>query len=551
MKRNFKFILTAAVIILIAASSAGAQSVWSGNASVGLPSDFTAVSSMPQAASNTFPAGTILEVINPGTGLSVEVEVTGRVTSPGVFILIDTDAALSIGLPADLVLPVRVSPKSLGSVEQLTSGLNGDAAFTSDIDYNPAAAFADSSDIPSDDPITAEEPPAVPIIPEESPQEPAVPQEPEEEPAVPQKPEEESAVPIILEEPPEEPLIPAAPEPVPETPEPLPDAVLVSSESFASSMPPDSPETLEHMGGKEKKSPSAPKFTASPTADEPPPAPAAPAVLEEPPASVREEAVPPPPPAEPNFGPPESIIAFNLAEAEAEEPPIEKTIIEEPDTEEPDIEELIIKEPEIEEPETENVIPAPVQEPSDTITEAAPLPPPADEESERTVYFLTPSDLRPPEAPESPEAPPTPPEPPAPPAEPHTAAPPDEPAVPALPEDASDDTPDDTPDEPAVPEDDASDEPLEIPLKAMQRLTPPDSRPYVQIGAYRDPALLNQAALEFTHQAPGYPLSYAADTDESGAVYRLLIGPLQPAERGAVLKTARSSIFPDAFPYTP
>ena len=547
MKRNFKFILTVPVIILIAASSAGAQSVWSGNASVGLPSDFTAVSSMPQAASNTFPAGTVLEVINPGTGLSVEVEVTGRVTSPGVFILIDTDAALSIGLPADLVLPVRVSPKSLGSVEQLTSGLNGDAAFTSDIDYNPAAAFADSSDNPSDDPIIAEEPPAVPIIPEESPEEPAVPQEPEEEPAVPQEPEDEPAVPeeppavpIILEEPPEEPLIPAAPEPAPE---PLPDAVLVSSDSFASSMPPDSPETLEHMGGKEKKSPAAPKFTASPPADEPPPAPAAPAVPEEPPASVREEAVPPPPPAEPNFGPPESIIAFNLAEAEAEEPPIEKTIIEETDTEEPDIEELIIKEPAI--PETEDVIPetAPVQEPSDTITEAAPLPPPADEESERTVYFLTPSDLRPPEAPEAPEAPPTPPEPPAPPAEPDTAAPPDEPAVP---EAASDDPPD----EPALPED-ASDAPLEIPLTAMQRLTPPDSRPYVQIGAYRDPALLNQAALEFTHLAPGYPLSYAADTDESGAVYRLLIGPLQPAERGVVLKTARSSIFPDAFPYIP
>ena len=534
MKRNFKLILTAAVIILIAASSAGAQSVWSGNASVGLPSDFTAVSSMPQAASNTFPAGTVLEVINPGTGLSVEVEVTGRVNSPGVFILIDTDAALSIGLPADLVVPVRVSPRSLGSVEQLTSGLNGDAAFTSDIDYNPAAVFADSSDIP----ITAEEPPEEPVIPEESPLEPAVPQELEDEPVIPEEsseepavPEEPPAVPIILEEPPEEPLIPAAPELVPETPEPLPDAVLVSSDSFASSMPPDPPETLEHMGGKEKKSPSAPKFTASPPAHEPPPALVAPAVPEEPPASVREEAVPPPPPAEPNFGPPESIIAFNLAEAEAEEPPIEKTIIEETDTEEPDIEELIIKEPEIEEPEIEepeieDVIPetAPVQEPSDTITEAAPLPPPADEESERTVYFLTPSDLRPP------EAPPTPPEPPAPPAEPDTAAPPDE---------------------PAVPEDDASDEPLEIPLTAMQRLTPPDSRPYVQIGAYRDPALLNQAALEFTHQAPGYPLSYAADTDESGAVYRLLIGPLQPAERGAVLKTARSSIFPDAFPYTP
>ena len=514
MKRKFKRILTVPVIILIAAASAGAQSVWSGNASVGLPSDFTAVSSMPQAASNTFPAGTILEVTNPGTGLSVEVEVTGRVASPGVFILIDTDAALSIGLPADLVLPVRVSPKSLGGVEKLTSALNGDSAFTSDIDYNPAAAFAD-------DPITAEGPPEEPVIPEESPEEPAVPEEPEDEPVIPEEPEDE---PVIPEEPEDEPVIPEEPEPAPE---PLPDAVLVSSESFTSPMPPESPEPLEHTGGKEKKSPASPKFTASPPADEPPPALLVTAVPEEPPAAVKEEAVPPPPPAEPKLKTPESIIAFNLAEAEAEDPPAEKTIIEEPDTGEPDIEELIIREPEIEEVIPETV---PVQEPSDTITEAPPPPAPADEESERTVYFLTPSDLRPP------EAPPAPPEAPAPPAEPDTAAPPDEPAVPLVSEDASD--------EPA-------DEPLETPLTAMQRLTPPDSRPYVQIGAYRDPALLNQAALEFADLAPGYPLSYAADTDESGAVYRLLIGPLQPAERGVVLKTARSSIFPDAFPYAP
>ena len=538
MKRKFKRILTVPVIILIAAASAGAQSVWSGNASVGLPSDFTAVSSMPQAASNTFPSGTILEVINPGTGLSVEVEVTGRVASPGVFILIDTDAALSIGLPADLVVPVRVSPKSLGGIEKLTSGLNGDPAFTSDIDYNPAAGFADPSDDPSDDPIIAEGPPEEPLIPEESPEEPAVPEESPPPPLIAEVPEEPEDEPVIPEEPedepviPEEPPIPAAPEPAPE---PLPDAVLVSSESFTSSIPPESPETLERTGGKEKKSPASPKFTASPPADEPPPAIVVTAVPEEPPAAVKEEALPPPPPAEPNFGPPESIIAFNLAEAEAEEPPIEKTIIEEPDTGEPDIEELIIREPEIQKPEIEEVIPetVPVQEPSDTITQAPPPPAPADEESERTVYFLTPSDLRPPEAP---PASPEPPEAPAPPAEPDTAAPPDEPAVPAVSEDASD--------EPV-------DEPLETPLTAMQRLSPPDSRPYVQIGAYRDPALLNQAALEFADLAPGYPLSYAADTDESGAVYRLLIGPLQPAERGVVLKTARSSIFPDAFPYAP
>jgi hypothetical protein len=37
----------------------------------------------------------------------------------------------------------------------------------------------------------------------------------------------------------------------------------------------------------------------------------------------------------------------------------------------------------------------------------------------------------------------------------------------------------------------------------------------------------------------------------SGTVYKLLIGPLKPAETGVVLQSARSSAFPDAFPYTP
>ena len=484
-----KHTLAVSTLIFIAAA-AGAQSVWSGNAAVGLPSDFPLSSSIPRAASNTFPLGTVLQVTNPATGLNVDVEVTGPVRSPGVFILVDTDAALSVGLPSDLMVPVRVSPKSFGSVQELTSRLNGDAALTDDIDYNPAAVLGYPEDKPPKE-QSEEAPPA----------------------------------PVIIEEPAEVPVT-----------EPLPDAVLVSSETFASSMPPEVPETVA-AADKKRKAPAVPKFMPVP----PPPVVEA-SAPEEPPVDEIEETPPPPPPAEPKLGDRESIIAFDLAEAEVEEPEIEESTPLVFLDEEPEIEETIARavpgEDPAEDTETEEV---PVETvPEEAAVQAPPkqepveVIPPVDQESGRNVYFLTPSDLRPPETPleSTSDAPPEPIPADTVPSEPAAAVEPAELIPP--PEESS-----------------APPEPLEDPSGVMERISPSDYRPYIQIGAYRDQALLSEAAREAANLAPGYPLSYAADTDESGDVYRLLIGPLQPAERGVVLKTARSSLFPDAFPYTP
>lgn len=502
--KDMKHTLAVATLIFIAAA-AGAQSVWSGNAAVGLPSDFPLSSSIPRAASNTFPLGTVLQVTNPATGLNVDVEVTGPVRSPGVFILVDTDAALSVGLPSDLMVPVRVSPKSFGSVQELTSRLNGDSVLTNDIDYNPAAGFGYPEDKPPKE--QSEEAPPAPVIPEEP-----------------------AEYPVIIEESVEDPVTPEEPAEVPVT-EPLPDAVLVSSESFASSMPPEVPETAA-AADKKRKAPAVPKFM-----------PVSPPVVEasapdEPPVDEIEETAPPPPPAEPKLGDRESIIAFDLAEAEVEEPEIEESTPLVFLDEEPEIEETIARAVPGEDTETEEVpvetVPEeaavqalPKQEPIEVIS-------PVDEESGRNVYFLTPSDLRPPETPpeSASDAPPEPILADTAPSEPAEAV---EPAALIPPPEESSATP----------------EPLEDPSGAMQRIAPSDYRPYIQIGAYRDQALLSEAAREAANLAPGYPLSYAADTDELGDVYRLLIGPLQPAERGVVLKTARSSLFPDAFPYTP
>ena len=224
--KDMKYTLAVSTLIFIAAA-AGAQSVWSGNAAVGLPSDFPLSSSIPRAASNTFPLGTVLQITNPATGLNVDVEVTGPVRSPGVFILVDTDAALSVGLPSDLMVPVRVSPKSFGSVQELTSRLNRDAALTDDIDYNPAAVLGYPEDKPPKEP--SEEAPPPPVIPEEP-----------------------AEYPVSIEEPTEVPV-----------PEPLPDAVLVSSDSFASSMPPEVPETAA-AADKKRKAPAVPKFMPVP-----------------------------------------------------------------------------------------------------------------------------------------------------------------------------------------------------------------------------------------------------------------------------------------------
>lgn len=74
---------------------------------------------------------------------------------------------------------------------------------------------------------------------------------------------------------------------------------------------------------------------------------------------------------------------------------------------------------------------------------------------------------------------------------------------------------------------------------------------YVQIGAYQSMAVMLEAAARIGVAAPGYPLSYTEIRSGSSQIYKLLIGPLSPAEVGIVLQTARNTAFPDAFPYAP
>jgi hypothetical protein len=83
----------------------------------------------------------------------------------------------------------------------------------------------------------------------------------------------------------------------------------------------------------------------------------------------------------------------------------------------------------------------------------------------------------------------------------------------------------------------------------VNQVIPGDTRDYVQIGSYRNRSVMEEAARWIMTNAPGYPVSMAVGVSGGAEIYRLLIGPLQPAERAVVLRTARQTVFPDAFPY--
>jgi len=318
-----------------------AQSVWTGNASVGGSKVFSGESDVFRAASNTFPVGTVLRITNPRGGAEIDVTVTGRLETPGVFILIEEDAAAFIGLPDDHVLPVRVTPVTQLPVPEPESSSMETNELTEDTDYNPSVVLS--------------------------------------EPAVEKTPEKEADVP-------------------------------------------------------EEK------------------------VIE----SAREN---------------ETIITYDLTGDSADDTGI--------DTAESSVDDSVDEKPKA------NDTPEPASEPA---TEP--------ETSGNKIYFLTPSDLRPPVAAEVKEA-----------------AAPAATAAPAV---------------------------FELPrYDADSRLS------YIQLGAYSSRAVLEDTMGAISRIAPGYPLSVDSVEGKDGRVYKLLIGPLSPAEIGIVLKTARSTSFPDAFPYRP
>ncbi len=146
MKRSIFVIISFTVGCII-----GAQSIWTGNATVGDSSDFPGNSVVARAKSSTFPTGTLLSVNNPKTGKSIEVKVIERLGTPGVLILVEQSAGSAIGLPSDHVFPVRVSPVSLDQTRINMPMAFLDDARSADPDINPLATLGDDSAILSEE----------------------------------------------------------------------------------------------------------------------------------------------------------------------------------------------------------------------------------------------------------------------------------------------------------------------------------------------------------------------------------------------------------------
>ena len=351
---GYRYMMKRFLGILILAASATAlhaESVWTGNAAVASASFVTGETNGYFAASNSFPSGTVLSVTNPKGGLSIDVTVVGRLETPGVFILLDQNAARALNLPVNQVVPVRVSPRVQNPLLPLVEEHSDSSA--EDIDYNPAAGL--------------------PLV-----------KQPASEPAKTVKDDSKTAAKPIAK---------------------LSEPVIIES------------------------------YTLNDT--------------------LTDERVDPPDDGE--------------ADVEAD------TVTSEPS--------FVAVTPAL---------------PDTSVTDSGF---PAD--SEKYIYFLSPSDLSPPVG--------------------------------------------DT-DLPEPNEEVMDEEPYRYRLPIV---TPEPGSRYVQIGAYRNKAVLEDAtiAVQKTHSA--YPIAVALEERSGTTVYKLLIGPLRPAETGIVLQTARSTLFPDAFQYSP
>lgn len=133
--------LWVALLLLAAAGAVFGDSIWTGNAARGGLADFPSDGGSFLAASNSFPRNTRLEVTEPRSEKSVVVTVSGRLPTPGIFILLDSAASEELDLPIDQVLPVRV--RVLADSAGASSLVFDEGAMTSDTDYNPAAGIGE------------------------------------------------------------------------------------------------------------------------------------------------------------------------------------------------------------------------------------------------------------------------------------------------------------------------------------------------------------------------------------------------------------------------
>ncbi|MDR0401211.1 MAG: SPOR domain-containing protein [Treponema sp.] len=123
--------LGAALIVL------SGSSVWEGAAALAprgeLPEDGY------YAATNSFPRNTVVDITNLETGKSVRAVVSSGLNSPGLLAILSADTANRIGLSAKTIGRIRMTqPEDPIAFSRFTEGL----VFSGDPDYDPAAMIA-------------------------------------------------------------------------------------------------------------------------------------------------------------------------------------------------------------------------------------------------------------------------------------------------------------------------------------------------------------------------------------------------------------------------
>ena len=152
------------LVVMITAAVLGAQTVWTGNATVGDSADFPGTYGNLRAKSNTFPPGTQLRVSNPKDAGFVDVEIVSPLNVPGVLILIEQAAADAINLPRDHIFPVRVTPTSAAQVGKSFPIIAYNAEKSADPDINPEAMLYGAESFGNyTEALTADPPPEPPV----------------------------------------------------------------------------------------------------------------------------------------------------------------------------------------------------------------------------------------------------------------------------------------------------------------------------------------------------------------------------------------------------
>jgi hypothetical protein len=120
------------------------EQIWQGNAAVIRRGGFE--TSGLYAASNSFPKNTQIEVMNLENGKVVTVTVLKRIEDDSnVFLLLSTDAAEKLDMEYNDV--IRVKTKILAGYGTDIAGLPGDLPYNPDEDINPAAGAPDEYDV--------------------------------------------------------------------------------------------------------------------------------------------------------------------------------------------------------------------------------------------------------------------------------------------------------------------------------------------------------------------------------------------------------------------